>query len=288
MGKVEKIVVDKLIERIENGSLKTWESAFRFIKRNAFSKSNYQGINQMLLSMSESEYFLTANQAKKAGIDFSGTAGKWDMVIFYTMLEKLDKESGDKVRIPLMRYYNVIGINALPESAGLSALKDKLGICKEKNEVIPDIEKFFNDCGIRFMENGGARAYYVPSEDYISLDKLEKARSNTRYYKTLFHEMIHATGHESRLDRKLSTKFGSAEYSQEELVAEIGAAMLSSVFGIDTEENFENSAAYCSHWLDAIKENPHFLISSASKASKAVKYLLEKAGINQPEEKEED
>ena len=90
------------------------------------------------------------------------------------------------------------------------------------------------------------------------------------YYSTLFHEATHSTGHPKRLDRlpkdAIAAHFGSEEYSKEELVAEIGAASILNVLGIETAGTFKNSAAYIRSWLKALKNDKRMIVSAAGSA----------------------
>jgi antirestriction protein ArdC len=115
-------------------------------------------------------------------------------------------------------------------------------------------------------------AYYAV-DDFIVMPLRARFPSAAQYYATLFHELIHWTGHASRLDRDLGARFGAGvdeRYAAEELVAELGAAMLAHRFGFDV---VTYSAAYLSTWLDAMHENPSFLVACASAASSAVEFL---------------
>ena len=98
------------------------------------------------------------------------------------------------------------------------------------------------------------------------------------YYSTLFHELTHSTGHPKRVGRdgieKLNT-FGSESYSKEELVAEMGAAMLCGVAGIE-RKTLSNSAAYLKSWMDVLKSDSRMVVSAASQAQKAADYILGK------------
>jgi antirestriction protein ArdC len=94
------------------------------------------------------------------------------------------------------------------------------------------------------------------------------------YYATLFHEMTHSTGHESRLNRKFGTKFGDNQYAREELIAEIGSAILNSSAGINNDTVFTNSVAYISSWLKALNNDHRLIIYAACKAEKAAKFIL--------------
>lgn len=96
------------------------------------------------------------------------------------------------------------------------------------------------------------------------------------YYSTLFHELIHSTGHESRLNRKDVThtnKMNLESYSQEELVAEIGACFLNSYAGIAIQ-NFSNNIAYIKGWLERLHSDKKFIIYASINAQKAVDYIL--------------
>jgi antirestriction protein ArdC len=96
------------------------------------------------------------------------------------------------------------------------------------------------------------------------------------YYSTLFHELAHSTGHPTRLNRSSLTdfeRFGDCNYSREELVAEMGAAFLSGITGIENT-TINNSAAYLANWLDALKSDSRLVLVAASQAQKAADLIL--------------
>ncbi len=99
---------------------------------------------------------------------------------------------------------------------------------------------------------------------------LEAFDTTDHYYSTLFHEMGHSTGHAERLNREGVAdfdRFGSHQYAREELVAEMTAAMLSAVVGIDS--TIATSAAYLAHWRDAIASDNRLIVKAAGEAQKA-------------------
>jgi antirestriction protein ArdC len=126
---------------------------------------------------------------------------------------------------------------------------------------------------------------YMTEGDFIEMPFRNKFVSAPRYYATLFHELVHWTGHTSRLNRDLTTRFGSAEYAAEELVAELGAAFLAHRFGFDV---VTYSADYMSTWLDAMKKNPSFLVACASAATTAAEYLFPSDAAATEETEDED
>lgn len=92
------------------------------------------------------------------------------------------------------------------------------------------------------------------------------------YYTTLYHELVHSTGHESRLDRLDTASFGSEPYAKEELVAELGAAMLSAVTGIDNTQ--DASAAYIASWLRELRDDKQLVVKAAAAAQRAADLIL--------------
>jgi antirestriction protein ArdC len=132
-------------------------------------------------------------------------------------------------------------------------------------------------------EGRKAKPCYIPSTDEVEMPGRDTFRAEWRFFKTLFHELAHSTGHQSRLARKtlLENKgmasFGTEAktYFQEELVAEMTAAFLGAHAGI-IEDDFENSAAYLKSWLDVLKVSNHkkWLVQAASEAQKAANYIL--------------
>jgi len=139
------------------------------------------------------------------------------------------------------------------------------------------------------VDHGGDRACYWPTRDQISLPEPGAFEQTEYYYTTRFHEEVHGTGHESRLKRKTlidTTYAGSHQYSEEELVAEMGASFLAAHTGIDSAPIVENSAQYLKHWLAVIKKDPKLLVTSASRAQKAVDYILNREW--KPDEEKEE
>ena len=129
--------------------------------------------------------------------------------------------------------------------------------------------------GCRILNEPQDRAYYSPSSDEIHLPLREQFPKVEEYYSTAFHEAIHSTGHEKRLNRLSKTAcFGSEDYSKEELVAEIGAATAMHELGIETRGSFRNSTAYIQNWLSALRNDSRLIVSAASKAEKAVRLFL--------------
>jgi antirestriction protein ArdC len=118
------------------------------------------------------------------------------------------------------------------------------------------------------------RAYYRPSTDSVHMPARSRFVNTPHYYSTLFHELVHSTGHESRLHRIFGDRFGDELYSKEELVAEMGAAFLCAIAGIANEHTDRNTTAYIQNWITTLEEDNRLIVHAAAKAQKAVDLIL--------------
>ena len=120
-----------------------------------------------------------------------------------------------------------------------------------------------------------ARAAYSPGRDTVTMPSRTAFESQAEYYSTLFHELTHSTGHAKRLGREGFDRpqmFGSESYSREELIAEMGSAMLCGLAGIE-QSTLANSAAYLKSWIARLKSDSKLVVSAASATQKAADYI---------------
>ena len=126
------------------------------------------------------------------------------------------------------------------------------------------------------IRHGMRKAFYAVKADTISMPDEKHFDSTADYYASLFHELIHATGHENRLHRASlseSRGYGTDPYCKEELIAEIGAAFLCAHVGI-IDRTINNSAAYLQGWLTSLREDKTLIVKAAAQAEKAVNFIL--------------
>lgn len=117
---------------------------------------------------------------------------------------------------------------------------------------------------------GGNKACYNFETDIIHMPKMSQFNSNDSYYSTLFHELAHSTGHKNRLNRQFGQKFGDDQYAHEELVAELTAAYLCALCGIDNSVQLEeNHIPYIQNWSKQLSSDPELYLTAARKAQKA-------------------
>jgi len=120
-------------------------------------------------------------------------------------------------------------------------------------------------------------AFYRPMTDSINMPSIDLFVDADSYYKTLFHEMAHATGHQDRLNRKTLVEtngFGTETYSREELVAEITSMYLVGHLGLDPKDNTNNSQAYINGWIQHLTKKPQEIATAMTQASKAFALLV--------------
>lgn len=139
-----------------------------------------------------------------------------------------------------------------------------------EREIVPEAEAVVAASGVD-VRIGGAKAFYAPGEDYVQVPPQPAFFAPIDFYRTVLHELSHATGHETRLGRKLLNPFGSKHYAREELVAEMGSAFLCAALGIVPTVRH---ADYIGAWLEVLREDNRAIFRAASQASKAADWLL--------------
>lgn len=192
----------------------------------------------------------------------------------YSLINQLILGKPETKTIPLLRYYNVFHLDDVEgiESKITRGEAPKVQPLEAAEKAIADY--LSRQPGLRFQNDKQSNsAYYSLPEDMVVVPMLSQYRIPEEYYSTTFHELTHSTIPESRCDRK-AENFGNEEYSREELVAEIGSAMLCNRLGIESARAFKNSVAYIKSWLGALKNDPKMIIWAAGRAEKAAKFIL--------------
>jgi antirestriction protein ArdC len=272
---VYQIVTDRIIEELEKGCVpwkRPWTSAG--LPQNLITRKPYRGINVWLLALCNysQNYFLTFKQAQAIGAKVK-KGEKSHLVIFWKWDEKKDPETEEIIKVPFIRYYMVYNI-AQCENVPSS----KIPPSEAQNDPILDCEQIIHEMPqgppIKQVED---IPYYHPIHDYVNMPPMKNFLHSEAYYSTLFHELVHSTGHSSRLNRKelMQIKpFNSEMYSFEELVAEIGASYLNSLTGIAARE-FEQNTAYIQGWLAKLKNDKRLIISASAQAQRATDFILD-------------
>lgn len=294
-------VTETVIEALERGVVpwhKPWKTGGDGLQVNLNSGRPYRGINQFLLSLSEYEspYWVTFKGMKKLGGNLKQLPGqegkktgqKSTLVVFWKRIVKteFDPETGqtETRMVPLLRYFRVFNTDQIEWEDG--KMPKKVVALDEDDPEELDFKPIEAAEAIvagmpnppKKKRNGGTRAYYSPMEDNYQLPPKEKFDSEAAYYLTEFHELGHSTGAKKRLNRKEVAEakivFGSQDYSNEELTAEMTAAMLGATSGIFWEKEVENTAAYLSSWIKKLKGDSKLVVAAAARAQRAADYIL--------------
>lgn len=272
-------ITNRIIKQLESGSI-PWHKPWHGVTSGAYnrvSKKPYSLLNQMILEH-DGEYATYKQWSELGGKVRKGE--KSEIVVFWKIIEVEEQNKDGKTvkkSVPLLKYINVFHVSQVD---GVEPKSSKLVEHNPIEEAEEIKNNYANRENIKIKEIVTDSAFYSPMMDYIQVPCKEQYKDIMEFYSTLFHEMIHSTGHRDRLGRlDCSVKFagfGSEEYSKEELIAEIGSAFLMNHIGIETTKTFKNSAAYIQSWLKVLKNDNKFIVSASSKAEKAMKYILGK------------
>ncbi|RIX97028.1 DUF1738 domain-containing protein [Aureimonas flava] len=246
--------------------------------KNAASGRQYSGINVLILWGAviqhgfPSQSWLTFRQALSLG----GNVRKGEhgtTVVYADRFTPEDekrraRETGeDAAAIPFLKRFTVFNAaqcDGLPEDVAIVAPPPPLGL------IEPQVEALIRATGIDFRI-GGDRAFYAPTSDYVQVPPPQAYFEPINWHRTALHELGHATGHPSRLNRDFSGSFGSKKYAFEELIAEINAAFCCASLGITPTVRH---ADYLGCWLEVLREDNRAIVRAASQASKAADWLL--------------
>jgi hypothetical protein len=285
---VYEIVTEKIMEQMKAGVI-PWQRPWHSISDEAISyvsRKPYSLLNQMLLGIPGE--FLTRNQIKALGGNIKKGA-KAQFVVFFRWVIKgthkvLTNEEAANTKpedlsslYPMLRYYYVFHLS---DTEGIpTKIKEDEPVVKIKpveaaEAIIRDYSERTDLCIKQVKSNG---AYYSPLRDEVVVPLLDQFDNSEQFYATLFHECVHSTGAKKRLNRPTITEtnfFGDENYSREELIAEMGSAMLCNRLGIDTESVFKNTVAYLQSWLEALRNDKYMVVWAASRSEKAVKLIL--------------
>jgi antirestriction protein ArdC len=281
-------VTDAIVASIENASSPElpWHrgGASHDRPRNASTGKHYSGVNVLTLWLTaekkryESDLWATYRQWEELGAQVQkGERGS--PIIFYKKYESEKPSEASEVESRPRFYARTSKVFNADQVKGFSVPKPE---ARNLVEILQATEKFVaaTNADIRA---GGDRAYYNRSEDYIRMPERERfigtstSTPTESYYSTLLHELTHWSGHDKRLNRELTGRFGGQSYAMEELVAELGAAFLCADLKVANSLRPDH-AAYIADWLEVLKNDTRAVFTASSKASEAAAYLAKLNG----------
>jgi len=287
------VITQRILDALEQGEVpwrKPWSVQPGLRPQNAISKRPYSGINALILGWSgyTDPRWITFRAAKANG----GSVRKGEKatpIVFYKRISRkcspahwqnetcgnCDPGTPGYRSFGILKHFSLFNVEQVD---GLDLEPIEAPDPAEAPDPIEAAEAIIaaapNPPSVD--HNGGNQAYYIPAKDEVHLPPRESFADSGEYYATVFHELGHATGHESRLNRHgLETgiaPFGSATYSREELAAEFASAFLCAVSGI--ENTIDNSAAYIAGWARALRQDKKIVVQAASQGQKAADFIL--------------
>lgn len=268
-------VTDKVVAALEGGTIpwvRPWDGA-PMTPANAVTGRPYSGINTLILWMSAQERaypghgWMTFRQANEIGASVR-KGEKSTPVAFFKYLEEEGDEGARK--IPVLRTFHVFNVSQLDNLPAAYAPQAPAPRDEDRYDKALDFSK---NCGIKVVY-GAERCCYVPHVDEVQMVEYSRFSDDGAFFGVLYHELVHATGHKSRLNREYGKRFGDAKYAFEELVAELGSAFLATKLGYPAEHR---SAAYVQSWLKVLKDDKKAIFSAAAYAARAADFLSEAA-----------
>lgn len=265
-------VTERIIAALESGTvpwLKPWRSVDG-VPRNVRTGRPYRGVNVWLLDLAGfgDPRWGTYRAIQEAGGQVRKGERGTSIILWKPVRRGEDDERADYLLLRSYTVFNAEQCDGLPELER-----------ETESPFTPDERAEGIVRGYRLgpaVIHGASAAYYQPSTDVVRMPDPEHFTSCSGYYRTLFHELIHSTGHESRLKRLEPALFGTDPYAKEELVAELGASMLAGIAGLDGAEleDVDQSAAYIASWIRRLRDDRKLIVQAAAQAQKGADRIL--------------
>ncbi|ATX65218.1 ArdC family protein [Roseinatronobacter bogoriensis] len=286
-------VADAILAEIEKGTppwRQPWSGGAVAALPQKWNGEDYSGINVILLWATAaargfmSPRWMTFRQAQELG-GMVRKGEKSSTSIKYGVFERVSEETGSPEEVPYARAYRVFNaqqIDGLPSE--FYAQPEPARTFDTETDARLDAWLMSRGADIRTSDE--PRAYYHMKLDLIHLPRVESFYSPTGYYATALHELMHWTGHHTRLARldEAGEVKGRRDYAFEELVAELGACMVGVKLGIAPD--FSQSAAYVESWAKVLKEDKRAIFRAAAAAQAAADYVRPEEAENAAEESE--
>lgn len=255
---------------------------------NYHSGTVYHGIiNRMLLGTPGG--YMTFNQIKEEGGRLKKGA-KARTIIFYNKdyvpkdkkeeakrLEELG-ESWDHLKRPIYKALKVFSVEDVEDLKP----KNQDNVPQHKSAENPTdianlvIDEYSERTGVTINEKSTDSFTYDALTDEIVIPKREQFGTEEQWYNTAFAGIVKSTAKEDRCNRSAALKANleKVESIKEELVAEIGAAMVLNGVELENKESEEDTKAECAKWMKVLENDFRLIVFAAAQADKAAKFIL--------------
>ena len=281
-----------IIRQLEEGKV-PWKRPFPEMA-NLNSGRGYRGMNKIILACAAEEHGYTSPYwtTFKGAQEIGGKVRKGEHATFISFWKELPKK-GNRDETPEIDaptgknrrdtflmcqtfcVFNLSQIDGITPEMMPKHVKEAEAAKENRDPVVAAEAIIENMPQKPVIKHGGIAACYIPKIDEVHLPAAENFSSRDEYYATAYHELAHSTGHETRLNRPeiQESRFGTAPYSKEELLAEFSANFLMAEAGISHQKQLENSASYCAGWLSALKNDRQMLMAAGTAAGRVTDYI---------------
>ena len=274
-------ITNQIIDKL-NAGVRPWTKPYEgggLVMPKRVTGEYYQGINVIMLWMTAMEhgytspYWMTAPQAYKLGGSNKGQ--KSTVRVMISKPQTKEDTDGNEYTYRMTKFipvFNVDQITGLPDN-----FYSKPAAAVNPDSRINEVDTYISSIDANIQTSDGTPCY-IPHLDRICMPDFSAFRSALDYYSTLTHEVVHWSGHESRLDR-LNAK-NTKGYAFEELVAELGASFMMAHLGLEPTVR-DDHAEYIGSWIKALSNDHKYIFQAAAAAQKAVNFIKnEAASIN--------
>lgn len=302
----KEIMIEKYIESLEQEQI-PWEKGWSNTRpHNPITGTEYTGLNRLWLNMVsdikgyKDSRWLTFNEIidkngkyhpnenwhlkrGSEGVEISNRPTFYNTIEdkyyssrqYYKKLATMTDDEKEKFKEQCKTIWNSrdkVYIYNAQEIEGI-APEPKIEINQMDMEKMQSIIKNMN---VGYQEILQDKAFYNFKTDTITLPPKERFKNEGAFFATLLHEISHATGHESRLNRKLSGNKQTLDYAKEELRADIASSFLVADFGLQYDEShLNNHIAYLQNWAQALKNDKNILLEAVKDAELINDYVKE-------------
>jgi len=285
---VHKPLAEQVVQLMQgqiNDPKKRWDAPFNNLNSrptNAKTKLYFKGVNAMLTTFdtyfNKYKYCLYATKKQWASLGNAPKPGAKPIpIVFYKPFFKDSKIVKDKKVISGAILLYSKSFNFAQTEGDYTPPVFKTG----KQYSIDAIDQFVKSTKVEIKHKEEGRCYYNQTSDFINMTSkinfkdTKEADATMHYYSTLFHELTHSTGHESRTGRikrnKEKLPFYN-EYAFEELVAELGSVLFGQQFNIEKTIR-GNHIQYLNSWIKALKTDYTLIGDALAQSQKAVDYF---------------
>lgn len=271
---------------------KGWNETYSVHHFNPVSDTKYKGVNNALLSIVSAvrgykdPRWMTFNQIKEKGFTLENAKGQGIPVEFWSVYDTAnkttvsiaeynatitndpDRKKDFKMIDRIYHVFNATHIKGISDFV----LEEQP---KKVMNASPFIDNLIKNMNVQYTEKGN-RAFYSPTTDEVVVPQSHQFHGQYEYEATRLHELCHATGHASRLNRAVDNWFGTADYAKEELRAEIASSFLAQEMDLDVSQiNLDNHKAYIQNWIQTLENDPNELFRAIKDAENISTYISE-------------